>query len=171
VEHPVPPSGYAIGWCLVSYYFHTHQQEGSASLTAIRFVTQSRAKFSEIDPHGHVNSQHYLAYFIDHRFAGLREVLGLGLNQLAKLPVAFYLAKVNIDFIAPLFGDEEFEISSEVQEFKERTCMVTCEMHRRTGEQLATCTLQLACIDKKTRQPVAWPPDLVSRFYQPGGDA
>ncbi len=132
----------------------------------VKFVTIGRASFAEIDPYGHVNTQHYLGHFINHRFTGMREVIGWDLRSLAKLPVQFVVRKIQIEFLKPLYADHTFIIESYVREFKERTCDVVLTMTLDGGGQVASCIMELACVDKKTNSSVPWPEEIVSKFYE-----
>jgi YbgC/YbaW family acyl-CoA thioester hydrolase len=129
------------------------------------FRTRHRPPFHKLDPNGHMSTSAYLEFFLDHRFTGLREVVGLDLASLSKLPIIFVVRRASIDFQSPIYGDEEFEIESHVTAFGERDCEVRCEM--RKGERsAATCELTLVCIAKESRKPVPWDPSLVARFYE-----
>ena len=132
---------------------------------SIEFVTTARSKFSELDPYGHVNTQHYLAYFIDHRFIGLREQLGMDLKTIARSPVLFVTKKVHLEFLRPLYGDDEFKIRSHVSEFREKSCDVEMTMYSQNDEVISKCQLELVCFDRKANSVVAWPTDLIQKFY------
>ena len=130
------------------------------------FKSLHRAKFSDLDPNGHVNTQCYLDYFLDHRFIGLRESLGLGLAELSRLNVTFFVCKVVLEFHDSVRADEEFSISSVVSEFRETSCSVQCSMKQTRKDSLvAKCEIELVCVDAKTNRPVQWPEDFKSRFF------
>lgn len=131
----------------------------------VRFQTTHRARFSEIDPYGHLNTVHYLEYFLDHRFTGLRG-LGMDLRSLAQIPVAFYMKELNLTFQRSVRADEEFQITSWVDEWGASQCHVTCEMSNAKGERLAGCTFVLVCIDTVTKAPCRWPDDVKNRFFE-----
>ncbi len=136
----------------------------------IVFKSTHRAKFSEIDLHGHMNNEHYLSYFMDHRFIGLRENLGWDLVTIAKLPVLFVVNNVNISYLKPVKADQAFQISSHVEIFNESTCTISCTM----GDEkniYSKCEMKLTCIDQKSRQVSEWPKELISKFYQGVSDA
>lgn len=132
----------------------------------IIFETKSRAKFSEIDPFGHVNTQHYLAYYLDHRFTGLREVLDLGLVNISKLEVIFVVSNVSINFLRPLYGDEEFKITSFVSQKEDTQCLIEATMTNSRDKEVSTCNIQLTCIDKKTNKVTPWPEAVIGKFYE-----
>jgi acyl-CoA thioester hydrolase len=127
---------------------------------ALVFRTEGRAKFADLDPHGHVNTQHYLSYFLQHRFDGMREHLGLDLMTLARLPVTFFVRTVSIVFLRPLRGDQLFSIISSVSRWGDTSCTVACEMKDASDQLLSTCSFEFVCIDRKTFQPASWPEEL-----------
>ena len=131
----------------------------------IVFKTKHIPRFSEIDPYGHVNTQHYLAYFLEHRFIGMRDQLGLSIKEVSKLPVAFVVRKISLEFLRPLFSDQTFEITSQVTSFANTSCEVSGVMVNEKQDKLATCDWTLVCVDMKTMRPVAWPQDIIDRFY------
>lgn len=131
----------------------------------IVFHTTHRAKFSEVDPYGHVNTQHYLAYFLDHRFTGCRENLGLDLKEIGKLPILFPTTSVTIDFKRPILGDEEFSIESKVVEVSEQKCIVECSMTKSNKDIASTCRFEFTCVDKKTGKTTPWPAGFIDRFF------
>src|SRR5581483_10907545 len=66
--------------------------------------TKHCASFNVLDPFGHMSTQHYLTFFLEHRWIGYREQLGMSLVELAKLPFIFVARKVGIEFLQPVFG-------------------------------------------------------------------
>lgn len=130
------------------------------------FKTTHRASFLEADPFGHVNTQHYLAYFLDHRFTGLRETIGWGLKEIAKLPIYFVVSHVQIAFIRPLLVDDGFTVESHVDHFADQTCLVKCEMRNEANKIVATCEMQLTCVDRTTNRAASWPLEVVQPFFQ-----
>ncbi len=137
-----------------------------AGRTPLIFVSRGRARFAELDPYGHVNTNHYLGYFLDHRFVGLRERLGLDIASLRTLSHLFVTRKVSLDFLRPLVADEEFEITSFVSEVLDRSCTVQMTLSKVDGTQAARCLLELVCIEKQTLRPCSWPTELIERFFE-----
>jgi YbgC/YbaW family acyl-CoA thioester hydrolase len=138
----------------------------STNKRPVTFNTRHRARFSDIDPYGHVNANHYLSYYIDHRFVGMRETLKWDLAILSKLRAAFVMKRVEIEFLSPLFADEEFEISSEISAFKERTCSVNLTMRKLEGmKEVSYCRMELACVDRKSGAPIDWPAEILNACF------
>jgi YbgC/YbaW family acyl-CoA thioester hydrolase len=132
----------------------------------IEFVTRHRPRFAELDPNGHVNAQHFLGYFLEHRLIAMREVLGLDMRALAKFPATPVVRKVEIEYLKPIFLDDEFEIRSQVVEFRDRSSTVSLSMSRPSGDVLSTCRVDFVCVDRKTGQPCEWPPEVIRLFYR-----
>lgn len=131
----------------------------------IVFHTKHRAKFHEIDPFGHLNNVHYLGYYNEHRWTGLRERLNLGLQEASKLPFAFYTKHIAINYLRPIFGDEEFEIKSWVDEQTEHECTVKAEIYK-NGSVVSNFQMQLVCVDAKTGRKQPWDQIFMNRFYE-----
>ena len=128
------------------------------------FRSTHRAHFSELDLYGHMNSEHYFKYFLNHRFHGMREN-DLDLKKIMDLPIAFVLRKSEVKFVRPIYGDETFFITSYVEELKNFTALVSCKMKNEKGEILSKCKMQLACVDKKDQKPVRWPKGLFETYF------
>lgn len=136
----------------------------------IKFRTTHRANFSQIDPYGHMNTQHYLGYFLEHRLTGLRENLGLNLKTLQKSPYGFVARSVTIDLIRPVLGDEEFIIESFVTTFNGKNCYITCEMKSQAGVTLAISEMNFVCVDKTTGRSTPYPQEIQDQFFFPSSE-
>jgi acyl-CoA thioesterase FadM len=137
----------------------------------ITFRTTRRATFDDLDPYGHMNTSRYVAAFLEHRFDGLREVLGLGLAALAELPFSLITRRISVDFVKSIRGDEPFEIISHVAVVSETDCEVWGEMHDARGALAARFQLGIACVSKASRRPCAWPEGFMERFFLEGAPA
>lgn len=130
----------------------------------ITFRTSGRVRFSEVDPYGHVNTEAYVGYFVEHRLEGMRETLGLNLDMLSGLPVAFYTKSMTIEFLHPLRAEEQFTIASNVGSFTDHRCVTTCIQKNAEERTVAECKFVFVCIDKSSGKPTSWPADLLNRF-------
>ena len=139
-------------------------KKNSTNLKPIVFKSTHRAHFSELDLYGHMNSEHYFKYFLNHRFHGMRKN-NLDLQKILDLPIAFVLKKSEVDYIKPIYGDEAFFITSFVKELKSFTALVSCTMKDKEGETLSTCQMHLVCLDKKNQKPVRWPKGLFETYF------
>jgi acyl-CoA thioester hydrolase len=132
----------------------------------VKFKTNHRAKFSQIDPYGMVHNQYFLEYFMDHRMTGMREVCGWDLASLVKLPILFVVKSVNIDFLRPIKGDSAFTIDSYVVKIEGALCTVHCKMNGTDEKILAQCVMVVAAVDAKTmRATDTWPEEVVNKLF------
>ncbi|MGZ3782742.1 MAG: acyl-CoA thioesterase [Pseudobdellovibrionaceae bacterium] len=130
------------------------------------FISKDRAKFFEIDPYGHMNTQFYISHFLEHRMSCLREYLGWDLEYISKSPIAFVVKDIKVDFIRSVIGDKEFEIKSFVSEFQDKTCTVQMSMDDSvSGKVISKCEMTLACLDKTTLRTATWPEEIKSKFF------
>jgi len=129
------------------------------------FRSFDRAKFFELDPYGHMNTQFYVSHFLEHRMTCLREYLGWDLAYISKSPLAFITKDIKLEFYRPVVGDKEFEIKSFVTEFQEKTCSVELTMEDRgTGKLVSKCFLTLACFEKSSNKTIPWPDEIKRQF-------
>ena len=132
----------------------------------IVFNTIHRSRFSDLDPYGHMNTLHYISYFIDHRFTECRQKLQLDLKAMSELPIIFVNSGIQVKFRKPIFGDEEFSITSKITEVTEKNCVVDLEMKKTNGDIASTCRLDIICLDKKNQRPTPWPAEFIERFFE-----
>lgn len=125
-----------------------------------------RCSFVELDPFGHMNTVHYLSHYLEHRFTGMREVSGLDLKAIQRLPIIFVTKDLKIDFFRPVMGDDVFHITSQLTEMTERDCRVMCEMKNSKDQLLSTCSFTFTCVDKQTQKSTAWSQEVISYFYE-----
>jgi YbgC/YbaW family acyl-CoA thioester hydrolase len=135
------------------------------SRNPVIFETRHRARFREIDAYGHMNMTHYVTYISDHRFQGMREVLGLGFKELDELPIAFFIRHFEIEYLRPLMADQEFVIRSHVTEVLRSQCYVEFQLSAADDTPVATAKMRIGCIVKATQRPGAWPEGLMERFF------
>jgi acyl-CoA thioester hydrolase len=132
----------------------------------IIFETNHRVKFREIDAYGHMNMSHYLTYYTDHRFEGMRRFVDLDLKRLEALPFAFHTRNISIDYIRPLFADQEFVIRSQVTEWNKVSLVVEFEMKNASDEIISKAKMKVGCIDKQSSKPGAWPTGFAEQFQR-----
>ncbi|MHA0111627.1 hypothetical protein ACXYUI_31730, partial [Klebsiella pneumoniae] len=75
-----------------------------------------------------MNTLHYVAYFINHRFTALRERFELDLEKINGLDIAFYTRNLDVAFLRPVLGDQLFSITSAILESDSFTCKIECQM-------------------------------------------
>ena len=130
------------------------------------FKTDHVATFLDLDPCNHVNTVHYVRFFLEHRFHGLKERAGLGLKEITQLPIAFYTTSLNFTFQKSLVGDTAFTIKSWVESFDDTNCTVVGEIEDAKGKLATKASMELTCISKETGRRCAWPSGFMELFYE-----
>jgi len=128
-----------------------------------RVVTsRERVQFTQIDPYGHLNAARYAELLINHRITAVQDQLGVVTLDIAKnLGVAFFISRLDIQYISPVFLGEELEIASWVDKIEDsafRLRMVISGEKNRKVRAIATEMIQT--VDIKTGKPVACPKGL-----------
>ncbi|HWU87428.1 MAG TPA: thioesterase family protein [Kofleriaceae bacterium] len=131
----------------------------------VRFRSTHHARFAELDPFGHLNTNSYLGYFTENRFIGHRDCLKLDLKAMMRFGIEPHIRKADLDFIRPVLLDQEFTVESYLSDASLDACTVPCTMVNDSGKLLATCTFHIVCVDKKTRRPCKWPENFLRLFY------
>ena len=133
--------------------------------TPVQFKTQHRSKFFEIDPYGHMNTNYYITYFLEHRFTGMREFIRYDLAALTNLEVAFFTRRLDIEFLRPIAGDEPFQIVSSTTSVGHTDAVVLGEAIKENGKVATKYHLELVCVDKATGRPTPWPAHVIDKFF------
>lgn len=136
------------------------------SKAPIVFRTTHRVRFSELDPYNHVSTGRYATYYADHRMEGLRDSIGWDLKTVGALPFMVWVRRMEIDFIRPVWGDQEITITSFVREFSGPDALIECTMVDATGKALSRCLMTVAHVDRATNRATDWPPDVVALFFE-----
>ena len=134
--------------------------------TPIIFETHHCVRFREIDAYGHMNMAHYLAYYTDHRFEGMRRFVGMDFKEISGLKIAFHTRNVEIEYVRPLTADQNFVIRSHISELKRTQCIVDFTMTDADGQTVSTAKMRIGCIDRATVKPCAWPEGLMERYFE-----
>ena len=116
------------------------------------FVHREPVRFRDLDPMGHVNNAVFLTYIESARAAFLQH---LGAVQTLE-DLAIIVARIEIDFRAPVRFGNEVEVSVRVSRFGEKSFDLEHEL--RVGDTLAAeAKTVLVTYDYDRREPVAIP--------------
>ena len=116
------------------------------------FVHREAVRFRDLDPMGHVNNAVFLTYIESARAAFLQH---LGAVQTLE-DLAIIVARIEIDFRAPVRFGDEVEISVRVSRFGDKSFDLEHEL--RVGDTLAAeAKTVLVTYDYERREPVAIP--------------
>jgi len=137
--------------------------------TPIVFKTTHRIRFSDLDPYNHMTTGKYTTYYVDHRMQGLRDRIGWDLKTIAALPFMVWVRRMEIDFIRPVRGDQEFTITSFVRQFQGADAIIECAMVDEAGKTLSRCLMTVAHVDRDSNRATDWPPDVAALFSESTG--
>ena len=134
------------------------------SREAIKFSSKHMVSFAEVDPFGHMNSQHYLSYYNAHRFEGNQKLINLSLREISKWPIIFPISEITIKYIKPLFAGDEFEIESYISSVNDTSCEIFMEI-KKNQNVISQANATYVCVDKATGTRSSWPDDTIERFF------
>jgi acyl-CoA thioester hydrolase len=116
------------------------------------FVHREAVRFRDLDPMGHVNNAVFLTYIESARAAFLQH---LGAVQTLE-DLAIIVARIEIDFRAPVRFGDEVEVGVRVSRFGEKSFDLEHEL-RVDGTVVAEAKSVLVTYDYERREPVAIP--------------
>lgn len=140
--------------------------KADAMPTPIRYETRHQVKFSDLDPFAHMSTGKYATYFVDHRMISLARDIGWSLKNLDSLGFMTFVRRLEVDFIRPVYGEQEITITSKVREFEGTDCFIECTMADAAGKECARCLMVVAHVDKQTRRASDWPAQLQAPFFE-----
>jgi acyl-CoA thioester hydrolase len=118
------------------------------------FVHREIAKFRDLDPMGHVNNAVFLTYVESARIAFLQ---GLGAAQ-GIADMSIIVARIEIDFRAPVRLDDEIEISVRASRFGTKSFDLDYEL-RVGGDIVASAKSVCVGYDYDRGETIAIPED------------
>ena len=116
------------------------------------FVHREAVRFRDLDPMGHVNNAVFLTYIESARAAFLQH---LGAVQTLE-DLAIIVARIEIDFRAPVRFGDEVEVSVRVSRFGDKSFDLEHEL-RVAGTLVAEAKTVLVTYDYAKRAPVEIP--------------
>ena len=116
------------------------------------FVHRERVRFRDLDPMGHVNNAVFLTYLESTRFAFMKHV-GAAPNL---EDMNLVVARVEIDFRAPVRLGDEVEVAVHASRFGEKSFDLDYEL-RVDGRIVAEARTVLVTYDYSKREPVPIP--------------
>jgi acyl-CoA thioester hydrolase len=118
------------------------------------FVHREQVRFRDLDPMGHVNNAVFLTYIESARVAFLRQ---LGAAKTLE-EMGIIVARIEIDFRAPVRLGDEVEVSARVGRFGDKSFDLDHEL-RVDGEVVAEAKTVLVTYDYSKREAVPIPED------------
>lgn len=121
------------------------------------FGMQVQIRFKDIDALGHVNNANHITYFEIARSAYFREVVGGNIDWERQ---GIILARTEIDYLCPVFADEEVWIFTRVSSIG-KTSFTMHYLIEKRKEGVVTAAAQGAsvqvCYDYKAGHPIPVP--------------
>ncbi len=118
------------------------------------FVHVEKVRFRDLDPMGHVNNAVFLTYLEQARVAFFAEVgAATGLEDMNMI-----VARVEIDFKAPVRLGQEVEVSVRASRFGTKSFDLTYELGV-DGEPVAEAKSVQVAYDYGRREPMPLPPE------------
>jgi acyl-CoA thioester hydrolase len=103
-----------------------------------------RVRYSEIDNQAVVFNAHYLTY-LDVGHTEYMRAMDYDYSQAVKdTGVDFHLAKATVEFKAPLYFDEEFDVGIRVSRLGNSSITLVFEMFKTGTDKLLACGCQAA---------------------------
>jgi acyl-CoA thioester hydrolase len=136
------------------------------SKAPVVYKSTHRIRFSELDPYNHVSTGKYASLYVDHRMEGLRDHVGWDLKTLETLPFMVWVRRMEIDFLRPIWGDQDITITSFVREFRGPDALIECAMIDSVGKTASRCLMTVAYVDKGTNHASDWPPEVMVLFFE-----
>jgi acyl-CoA thioester hydrolase len=128
-------------------------------MTAVSFVHVQGVRFRDLDPMGHVNNAVFLTYLEQARVAFLKEIgAATGIEDMNII-----LARVEIDFRAPVRMDQEIHIAVRASRFGTKSFDLDYEL-RVDREIVAQAKSVQVAYDYDRREPVDLPSEWRERL-------
>ena len=125
-----------------------------------------KVRFADLDAMGHVNNATYLSYLEEARIAYYKAVAGIPKNG---LDFGAVVAKVEINYMQPLFLGEEVELLTRTSKFgKKSSDIENLIVVKRKGETvIAASTLtKLVSYDYKSQKSIETPEDVKKKIME-----
>jgi acyl-CoA thioester hydrolase len=128
------------------------------------FETNHSPRFDDFDPYGHMSSTSYLSYFNENRMTGHIKILGINQSYLKNIGINFFLRNADIEFIKPVFYQEDITIRSWIETTNGSIANVRCEMLDKNQIIRSICQMKICCVDQASGKPKNWPEEFLSMF-------
>lgn len=114
------------------------------------FKWQSQVRDYELDRQNIVNHATFINYIEEARNEYARAV-GIDFSEFQKAGYDFVIAGLEIQYRYPLFAQDKFYITVEIESYDEKRLNFTQEVHRCSDDKLISkAVVHTACVDLKT---------------------
>lgn len=109
---------------------------------------ETRVRYAETDQMGRAHHSHYIVWCEMGRTALMREH-GVSYGELERRGVMLPVARVEVEYRAPLFYDEAVRIDTRISSVRSRSVTFDYEVYRSADDVLvARATTMLVCMDE-----------------------
>jgi len=129
----------------------------SIKISNYRFSTTVQVRFVDIDRMGHVNNATVLTYFEIGRLAYFDKLIGKSNDWIGR---GLILAHTEVDYIQPIFVDDEIKVYSRVVKFGNKSFEIENLLVKiQNGEEVFTAfaTSVIVCMNYKEKKTVVIP--------------
>lgn len=125
-------------------------------------------RFSDLDSYNHVNFKYYFDYIINSRLFFLKERFDIGLYELNKMGIGFYITEAQIKYGRPITGITYVEVESYVSEIVEETHFKTPFkiFNKATGKIYSTGAIYFSVVDTNTGKPKPMTEEISRLFFE-----
>ncbi len=132
--------------------------EGTTQKKPIVYQDQIEVRFSELDPYGHLNAQHYVDYVLTSRWSFLRKRFQMTAQDFVKKGLGFFLNHFSIDYYRPVLEGQTVTIRSHAIELKSEKVVIEFNISNPSLDALfARGKLELTSINLATLRPQTLP--------------
>lgn len=128
------------------------------------FSKPFRIKYSDTDQMGFMHHSNYLKYFENARISWLR-TLGVSYKEIEKEGILMPVVSASLEFIIPLYFDDEIRIGITLAEIPKVTLNFEYEIINQNDELVCRGKTRLAFLNAKTMKPVRTPKNIYNLFY------
>jgi len=128
------------------------------------FSKPFRIKYSDTDQMGFMHHSNYLKYFENARISWLR-TLGVSYKEIEKEGILMPVVSASLEFIIPLYFDDEIIIEITLAEIPKVTLNFEYEIINQNDELVCRGKTRLAFLNSKTMKPIRTPKNIYNLFY------
>lgn len=130
----------------------------------VTVTTEGRVRDFEIDPFGHVNTQHYVGHYLEQEGA-MRRSLGLEQDFTSRFGLFLSVKRVEAEFRSSLTQGQSFTVLSRLEAVAETSYALGMAILSETGEVISVARVEVRCADARSKKDVLCPMELLDRFW------
>jgi acyl-CoA thioester hydrolase len=128
-------------------------------MTDFNFYQPIEVRYGDLDPQGHVNNAKYLTYF-EHARSHYLVHLGLFAENRSFLEIGIILARITLDFFAPVQWEDKIKVGVRTTGFGNKSMKVAQNIvNRESGQVYASGEVILVAYDYHQETSIPVPED------------